>query len=84
MEENAMKCCKWLVILMIAGTAIVWAADEVTDKTLVSWVSLDNLTQRGGSVLTIQYQDKFDAIVFGEKHPVRWMAGSNFFCTDTG
>ncbi len=67
------------VSLILVCLPILSVAGESTDKTLVSWVSLDNLTQRGGSVLTIQYQDKFDAIVFGEKRPARWMAGSNFF-----
>jgi hypothetical protein len=28
-----------------------------------------NLTQRGGSALTIQSGDQFDAIVFGERAP---------------
>lgn len=74
-----MTCCKWLVTLIIAGTVFAWAADADTDKTLVSWASLDNLAQCGGSILTIQNQDKFDAIVFGEKAAARWMAGSNFF-----
>ncbi len=50
-----------------------------TNKTLVAWVIPANLTQRGGSVLTIQSGDRFDAIVFGEKAVGRWMAGSNFF-----
>ncbi len=54
-------------------------AQDNTDKTLVSWLSLDNLTQQGGSGLTIQQGDKFDAIVFGEISPGKWMAGSNGF-----
>jgi sucrose-6-phosphate hydrolase SacC (GH32 family) len=45
----------------------------------VSWVTLANTTQQGGSALTIQQGDQFDAIVFGEKEPGKWMAGSNFF-----
>jgi hypothetical protein len=36
-------------------------------KTLVAWVTLDNLTQRGGSALTVQVGEEFDAIVFGER-----------------
>ena len=50
-----------------------------TDKTLVSWVRLDNLDQRGGSVLTIQSGDQFDGIVFGELQPRKWMPGSDLF-----
>ena len=53
------------------------------DKTLVAWVTLANLAQRGGSVLTLNYGreagDVFDAIVFGERKPAAWMAGSNYF-----
>jgi sucrose-6-phosphate hydrolase SacC (GH32 family) len=52
----------------------------ISDKTLVAWVYLDNLTQRGGSVLTIDdQQTHFDGIVFGELSPGKWMAGSDGF-----
>jgi len=52
----------------------------IGDKTLVAWVAPANLTQRGGSVLTIEKSGgTFDAIVLGEKTPARWMAGSNGF-----
>jgi len=50
------------------------------DKTLAAWVVPANLTQRGGSVLTIDDQDShFDGIVFGELAPAKWMAGSDFY-----
>ena len=57
------------------------AADSaLTDKTLVVWVAPANLTQRGGSALTIEDQgDRFDAIVFGELDGAKWMAGSEMF-----
>lgn len=49
-------------------------------KTLVAWVSPDNLAQRGGSVLTIEKPGGvFDAIDFGELVPATWMAGSDGF-----
>ena len=50
-------------------------------KTLQAWVQLDNTTQRGGGVLTIQTPagTVFDAIVFGEQTPGQWLAGSNHF-----
>ncbi len=50
-------------------------------KTLEAWVMLDNLTQRGGGVVTIQEKDGglFDSLVFAEKTPQHWVAGSNFF-----
>jgi hypothetical protein len=54
---------------------------ELREKTLEAWVRLDNLIQRGGGVLSVQTPDGgvFDAIVFGEQEPQRWMAGSNGF-----
>jgi hypothetical protein len=54
---------------------------ELSAKTLEAWVELDNLDQRGGGVMSVQTLDgaKFDAIVFGELSPRRWMAGSNNF-----
>lgn len=50
-------------------------------KTLEAWVQVNNLNQRGGGVISLQTKDGvvFDAIVFGEKEPKRWMAGSNGF-----
>ncbi len=56
------------------------SAWPLRDKTLVAWVSPANLTQRGGSVLTIEKPGAaFDAIVFGELTPATWMAGSDGF-----
>lgn len=53
----------------------------VTEKTLEAWVQLDDLQQRGGGVISIESRDGviFDAIVFGEREPQHWMAGSNNF-----
>jgi hypothetical protein len=50
-------------------------------KTLVAWVKLANLTQRGGGAIGVQTLDggEFDGIVFGEQEPERWMAGSDSF-----
>ncbi len=50
-----------------------------TDKTLVAWAAPANLSQQGGSVLTIQCGERFDAIVLGERAQGKWMAGSNYF-----
>ncbi|MFM8273687.1 MAG: DUF1553 domain-containing protein, partial [Gemmata sp.] len=54
---------------------------DLSAKTLEAWVRLDTLTQRGGGVMSLQTPDgaEFDAIVFGENEPGRWMAGSNNF-----
>ena len=50
------------------------------DKTLVVWAAPANLTQRGGSALTIDDgREIFDAVVFGEIAPAKWMAGSDFY-----
>ena len=52
----------------------------ITDKTLVVWASPANLTQGGGSALSIDdMKSHFDGIVFAELTPATWMAGSNFF-----
>ncbi len=56
------------------------AAPDIRDKTLVAWVTPANLTQRGGSVLTIEKPGGvFDAIVLGEMAPSKWMPGSDGF-----
>lgn len=51
----------------------------IADKTLVAWARPANVTQRGGSVLTLERSDSFDAIVFGELKPGAWMGGSEMF-----
>lgn len=52
----------------------------IRDKTLVAWVALADTTQRAGSPLTlIDPEEHFDAIVFAELLPSKWMAGSDFF-----
>jgi sucrose-6-phosphate hydrolase SacC (GH32 family) len=59
-------------------TAASAPAPVLHDKTLVAWLTLANLTQRGGSALTLSDPaSHFDAIVFGELQPGRWMAGSD-------
>lgn len=50
------------------------------DKTLVAWAAPSHLDQRGGAALSLQDSDEhFDAIVFGELAPGKWMAGSDHF-----
>lgn len=71
------------VAAFASATHVSTAADEnrLTDKTLVVWVSPANLTQKGGSALTVNdtTADRFDGIVFAELAPRVWMAGSNMF-----
>ena len=51
------------------------------EKTLIARVRLSTLDQRAGGVITVQTPDGviFDSIVFAEKSPRRWLAGSNGF-----
>lgn len=67
-------------LIYIQLSWIGYSQNILRDKTIVAWVSPDNLEQHGGSALTIDDgHGNFDAIVFGEIEPARWMAGSNNF-----
>ncbi|MBL7037708.1 MAG: hypothetical protein ISR77_03710 [Pirellulaceae bacterium] len=76
---------KTIVLVLTVGLFAPLAANgeralTIRDKTLVAWVGLADLSQRGGSALTlIDDQERFDAIVLGERAPGKWMAGSDFF-----
>lgn len=54
---------------------------SIKEKTLEVWLRLDHLNQSGGGAVTLQTLDgaTFDSIVFAEREPKRWMAGSNGF-----
>ena len=73
------------IILSLLLTAIALGSPEaesaaLEDKTLVAWVAPENLTQHGGSALTIDDgESHFDGIVFGELSPRKWMPGSDGF-----
>ncbi len=47
-------------------------------KTLEAWVTLSDLEQRGGGVLTVEdgAGSRFDSLVYGERQARRWVAGS--------
>ncbi|MBL8829859.1 MAG: DUF1549 domain-containing protein, partial [Planctomycetaceae bacterium] len=51
------------------------------EKTLEVAVQLANLDQRGGGAMSIEMSngDRFDAIVYGEREPRRWLPGSEGF-----
>ncbi|MFN0050548.1 MAG: DUF1553 domain-containing protein [Planctomycetales bacterium] len=53
---------------------------NIGEKTLEAWVSLAQLDQRGGGVITLESKDGtvFDSLVFSELEPRVWLAGSNF------
>jgi sucrose-6-phosphate hydrolase SacC (GH32 family) len=72
----------WAAILSPAQAQPAAAVPEppLVDKTLVAWVAPANLSQRGGSALTLDDgRDHFDGIVFGELAATKWMAGSDSF-----
>jgi hypothetical protein len=54
---------------------------DLREKTLEAWVRLPDLQQQGGGVLSVEIGGgrTFDAIVFGEREPKKWLAGSEFF-----
>ena len=62
-----------------------WQTDPISqnigEKTLAAWVTVDPLDQSGGGVISLQTLDGvvFDAVVFAEREPRQWMAGSNGF-----
>ena len=58
---------------------------ELREKTLEAWVRLEGTDQRGGGVVSVlEESGPFDAIVFGEVEPGRWMAGSENFARTSG
>ncbi|XZE51576.1 LamG-like jellyroll fold domain-containing protein [Planctomycetaceae bacterium SH139] len=77
---------RFLSIILL--TTISYAANSIgqdleiqprVDKTLVVWAAPANLSQRGGSALTLQSGDRFDGIVLGERLIRKWMPGSDNF-----
>ncbi len=54
---------------------------EIQAKSLEVRVRLNDLAQQGGAAISIQKPDGslFDAIVYGEREPRQWMAGSEGF-----
>lgn len=76
--ENLVKY--FFVVAILLPLAVSAEPEPLQDKTLVAWVAPANLTQRGGSVLTIDDGKKhFDGVVFGEIAPAKWMAGSDYY-----
>jgi hypothetical protein len=53
----------------------------LTARTFEAWVMLADLNQRGGGVISLETTEGrvFDALVYGEREPRHWVAGSNFF-----
>ena len=55
--------------------------ETIREKTLEAWVVLSDPDQGGGAAISIENSaDRdFDAIVFGERQPRKWIAGSGGF-----
>ena len=70
-----------LISLLTCTTLATQAATHsFQDKTLVVWAAPANLTQHGGSALTIEDSEShFDGVVFGEIMPRKWMPGSDTY-----
>ncbi|MCC6728659.1 MAG: GH32 C-terminal domain-containing protein [Chthonomonadales bacterium] len=87
----AMTTSRRLATAALAALALLGAAAaeagprkdrmrNLTDKTLVAWVALAGLDQRGGSAITLDSgAGPFDGIVYAEIEPRRWMPGSEFW-----
>jgi Tfp pilus assembly protein PilE len=58
-----------------------YSGPTITNKTLVSYLSLDNLNVRSGSGITLDAvnSDKFDGVIYAEREVKRWMSGSSSF-----
>lgn len=63
------------------ANSIEYDGPNITDVTLASWVSLDDLGHTHGSALTLDRtdEDQFVAIVYAEKEARQWMPGSSHF-----
>jgi hypothetical protein len=77
-----------LIVSSTVSSVTGWArtgtygGPTITNKTLVSWITLTSLTHNKGSAITIDRignNDQFDGIVFGERQTNRWMSGSSNF-----
>jgi hypothetical protein len=58
-----------------------YSGPTISDKTMVSWVSLDSTAIVSGAPIGLYKPagDQFDSVVYAERQPFRWMAGSDFF-----
>jgi len=54
---------------------------DLKEKTLEVWLSLPTLDQSGGGGMTVESNDGniFDSIVYAERQPKKWLAGSNSY-----
>ena len=52
---------------------------DIRERTLEAWVTLDDLKQDGGAAISIVKDGDFDAIVFGDGQSKKWVPGSAGF-----
>ena len=79
-----LSLCKTLPIILLFANAVAVSraaesCGEISDKTLVAWVSPANLEQQGAGLVSMMRGEQFDAIVLGEIQQGRWMPGSDYF-----
>jgi sucrose-6-phosphate hydrolase SacC (GH32 family) len=68
------------ILWLSSMPAAVAAGSKLQDKTLVVWAAPADLSQHGGSALTIEdAQAHFDGIVFAELTFARWMPGNEYY-----
>ena len=61
--------------------ALEYSGPNIVEKTLMTWVALDNLAATKGSALTLDKvsEDQFNGMVYAERQPNQWMSGSSWF-----
>lgn len=61
--------------------ALDYTGPDITELSLVTWVSLDDYNNTAGSALTLDKEsaDQFCAIVWAEREDKQWMPGSSHF-----
>ena len=74
-----MKYVYFLILIIPLFHSCQSSETDLSDKTLVSWVTLHDINVDHGSILTIQQGSQFDGIVFGEIETGKWIAGSDHF-----
>lgn len=70
---------KNLFVLLLLGILPYSLKATIKEKTFVVWVTNVPDDSRGGAAISLDNNDGvFDAIVFGEIMPGKWMAGSEY------
>ena len=61
--------------------ALDYTGPDITELTLISWISLDSYDKTNGSALTLDEvsTDQFCGIVWAERVDKQWMSGSSHF-----